>query len=242
MSRILPSLVALLLAPICLAKTAPRPCPNLKFPRKIITHGRIIALELQTRMDVDVDGAPNAYGPPGKPALDIDEHGHALPETGHPEEIVGYILQYPGGPPKLQGPNDPYPGYYISQTTFEDKDNPNEDDPRRYVDATKINYVVLGRDARQAGVQIGDFASVYSCRTGKRVWAIVADSGNESGSEGSLALVRDLGYIHITNGIDESINRREIVIRYYPHSNPQQIFFKTQADLNFTAEKLSLLP
>jgi hypothetical protein len=191
-------------------------------------------------MDVDVDGAPNAYGPPGKPALDIDKHSHAPAGTDHPGQIVGYILQYPGGPPKLQGPNDPYPGYYISQTTFEDKDNPNDDDPRRYVDATKINYVVLGRDARRAGVQIGDFAAVYSCRTGRRVWAIVADDGNESGAEGSLALVRALGYTWLTNGIDDSVNKREIVIRYYPHSNPRHLFFKSQPALNHAAEKLNL--
>ena len=207
-----------------------------------MVNGKVAALVFQTRMDVDVDGAPNAYGPPGKPALDIDAHAHALPETGHPEEIVGYILQYPGGPPKLQGPHDPYPGYYISQTTFEDQDNPNQDDPRRYVDATKINYVVLGRDARNAGVQIGDFVSVYSCRSGRRVWAIVGDSGNESGAEGSLALVRALGYTWITNGIDDSINRREIVIRYYPHSNPHQLFFKFQAALDRAAGSLNLAP
>jgi hypothetical protein len=246
MSRMLPNVVALLSLSVTLAspcqhlKSPSRPCPNLESPRRTLASGKVIALEIQTRMEIDVDGAPNAYGPPGKPALDTDEHSHALPETGHPEEIVGYILQYPGGPPKLQGSHDPAPGYYISQTTFEDKDNPNEDDPRRYVDATRINYVVLGRVARQNGVQIGDFASVYSCRTGKTVYAIVGDSGNESGAEGSLALARALGYTWIRNGIDNSINKREIVIKFYPHSNPDEVFFKSQADLDRLARKLEL--
>jgi hypothetical protein len=192
-------------------------------------------------MDVDVDGAPNAYGPKGKPALDIDQHAYALAESGHSEqEVVGYILQYPGGPPKLQGPHDPYPGYYISQTTFEDENNPNNDDPRRYLDARKINYVVLGRTARKAGVQIGDLAAVYSCGTGKSVYAVVGDSGNESGAEGSLALVRALGYTYIVNGIDDSIKKREIVITYYPHTNPNRVFFKSQSALNHMAEGLGL--
>ena len=113
------------------------------------------------------------------------------------------------------------------------------EDPRRYVDATQINYVVQGRVAREAGVKMGDFASVYSCRTGKSVYAIVADSGNESGAEGSLALVRALGY-KLTNGIDDSVDNREIVIRYYPKSNPDKQFFKTQQELDQAARKLGL--
>jgi hypothetical protein len=113
------------------------------------------------------------------------------------------------------------------------------EDPRRYVDATRINYVVQGRVAEKAGVQMGDFATVYSCRTGKLAYAIVADSGNPSGAEGSLALVRALGY-PARNGIDDSIDHREIVVRYFPGSNPQKHFFKTQAELDEAAKKLGL--
>ena len=218
---------------------ASSPCPAVRSPRVTVQDGRPV-VEVRVRMDVDVDGAPNAYGPPGVRALDIDQHAHALPESGHPDEIVGYILQHPGGPPKLQGPHDPYPGFYISQTAFEDKDNPNEDDPRRYVDATKINYVVQGRVARRNGVRIGDFAVVYSCRTGRTAYAIVGDSGNESGAEGSLALVRALDYTWIKDGIENSVDNPEIVIRYLPGSNPNGLFFKTEDALDHAAEKLGL--
>ena len=107
------------------------------------------------------------------------------------------------------------------------------------MDATRINYVVQGKVAREAGVKMGDFATVYSCRTGKAVYAIVADSGNESGAEGSLALVRALGY-PLTNGIDDSVDAREIVIRYYPKSNPEKNFFRTQSELDAAAKKLGL--
>ena len=93
--------------------------------------------------------------------------------------------------------------------------------------------------AREANVQMGDFATVYSCRTGKTAYAIVADSGNESGAEGSLALVRALGY-PLKNGIDDSVDDREIVIRYFPASNPGKEFFKTQAELDMAAKKLGL--
>jgi hypothetical protein len=220
-------------------KANAHPCPNLKKPRTIQANGRT-ALEVQVKMDVDVDGAPNAYGPKGKPALDIPEHALSPKVPGKPREIVGYMTEYDGGPPTIQGRNDPYPGYYVSQTSFVDESVEREEDPRRYVDATKINYVVLGRAAINAGVQLGDFVTVYSCRTGKSAYAIVGDSGNESGAEGSLALVRALGYTWIVNGIDESVDNREIVIRYYPHSNPSKQFFRTQPALDEAAKKLGL--
>jgi len=210
----------------------------LKGARVIDDAGRR-AVEVQVKMDVDVDGAPNAYGPRGKKALDIDKHARAPKESGHPGEIVGYMTEYRGGPPTIQRHGDPYPGYYVSQTSFFDKENKRMEDPRRYVDASKINYVVLGRVARNAGVRLGDFAVVYSCRTGRSAVAIVGDSGNESGAEGSLALVRALGY-DIRDGIEDSVDNREIVIRYYPKSNVQKQFFKSQQELDTAAARLGM--
>jgi hypothetical protein len=220
-------------------KPAIHPCPNLKHPRTVQANGRT-ALEVQVKMEVDVDGAPNAYGPKGKPALDILEHALSPKVRGKPQEVVGYMTEYDGGPPTIQGKDDPYPGYYVSQTAFVDESVEREEDPRRYVDATKINYVVLGLAGIKAGVQLGDFVTVYSCRTGKSAYAIVGDSGNDSGAEGSLALVRALGYTYIVNGIDESVDNREIVIRYYPNSNPNKQFFRTQPALDEAAKKLGL--
>ena len=199
-------------------------------------HGRK-AVEVLVKMDVDVDGAPNAYGPKGKKTLDILKHARAPKDSEHPGEIVGYMTEYTGGPPTVQGKDDPFPGYYVSQTDFADVSNKRMEDPRRYVDATRLNYVVQGKVAREAGVQMGDFATVYSCRTGKLAYAIVADSGNESGAEGSLALVQALGY-PLKNGIDDSVENREIVVRYFPGSNRH--FFKTQAELDAAAKKAGI--
>jgi len=187
-------------------------------------------------MDVDVDGAPNAYGPPGKPVLDTLLHAHYLNRADKP--IVGYLVDQHNRP-ILQGPNDPFPGYYISQTAFTDINNPNESDPRSYVDARKINYVVRGNAARRRGVQVGDFVSVYSKRTRKAVFAIVGDTGNPTGDEGSLHLLQDLGY-PFHDGIDDAVEKPEIVIRFYPGSNPNHQFFFSQAELDEAAEKLGL--
>ena len=215
-----------------------KPCPGLKASRVYQVGGRT-AVEVQVFMHVDVDGAPNAYGPKGKKALDNEAHAHAPKESGNPQEIVGYMTEYDGGPPTIQGKHDPYPGYYVSQTDFVDKSIKRKEDPRRYVDASKINYVVQGRVAKQNNVRLGDFATVYSCRTGKTAYAIVADSGNESGAEGSLALVQALGY-NIKDGVEDSVDKREIVVTYYPKTNPEKQFFHTQAELDAAAEKVGL--
>jgi hypothetical protein len=187
-------------------------------------------------MDVDVDGAPNAYGPPGKPVLDTPSDAHYLNRKDEP--IVGYLLDS-NDRPIVQGPNDPFPGYYISQTAFTDVANHNERDPRKYVDARYINYVVRSDYAQRRGVQVGDFVAVYSRHTHKAAFAIVGDTGNPTGDEGSLHLLRDLGY-PFHNGIDDSVEKAEVVIRFYPNSNPKHQFFFTQAALDDAAKKLGL--
>jgi hypothetical protein len=193
--------------------------------------------ELRThRMDVDVDGAPNAYGPPGKPTLDALMNAHYRERAD--QAIVGYLVDH-SGKAILQGPKDPFPGYYISQTAFADVTNQNERDPRSYVDARNINYVVRGTEARRRGVKVGDFVAVYSERSQKAVFAIVGDTGNPSGDEGSLHLLQELGY-PFHDGRSGSVTRPEIVIRFYPGSNPKHRFFFTQSSLNEAATKLGL--
>jgi hypothetical protein len=139
----------------------------------------------------------------------------------------------------VQGPNDPAPGYYVSQTAYEDESVDDQHNPRRYVDATKINYVVLGKAARRMGARLGDFVAVYSKRTRRSAFAIVGDSGNPSGDEGSLHLLQALGY-PFRNGRTYAVERPEIVIRFYPASNPKRLFFRTQSALDAAATRLGL--
>ena len=189
------------------------------------------------RMDVDVDGAPNAYGPAGTHPLDELRNAHYR-RRKH-AEIVGYLTEDDDPKvPIIQGPHDPFPGYYISQTSYTDPARTDPKDPLRYVDATKINYIVLGDAARKRGARIGDFVAVHSSRTHKSVFGIVADEGNPSGDEGSLHLLQDLGY-PFKNGIDDAVETRgEIIIRFFPASNPNQLFFRTQSALNAAALKI----
>ena len=210
-----------MLTGVCSAQ--PRGTPRHSF--EIVTH----------RMDVDVDGAPTAYGPHGKKTLDVLKHAHFRGHLDAP--VVGYMTEH--REPIVQGPHDPAPGYYVSQTAFEDESSENERDPRRYVDATAINYVVLGDQARQLGASLGDFVAVYSRHTHRSAFGIVGDDGNPSGDEGSLHLLQALGY-PFHDGRHDSVEHGEIVIRFFPGSNPRHRFFRTQAALDAAAQKLGL--
>ena len=137
-------------------------------------------------MTIDADGAPNAYHPDN---IGIDD----LANAGAPGTWQG-LAKDSGGEPFIQGPDDPFPGYYVSQTALADRSKP-VNDPARYVDASKIPYIVLpGGFARQMGARPGDFSVVLNERNGKISDAIFADIGPPDRiGEGSVALAESLG-------------------------------------------------
>ena len=114
-------------------------------------------------MSVDVDGAPTSYGPVDKKALDFELNAHVGAKKSG--KIVGYLIDK-NGKPIIQGENDPAPGFYISTTAYHDINNPNQNDPRRYVNAAEINYTVLATSAKNKGVETGDFCVVVADLTG----------------------------------------------------------------------------
>jgi hypothetical protein len=57
--------------------------------------------------------------------------------------------------------------------------------------------------------------------------------------EGSLHLLQELGY-PFYDGKGDSVTRPEIIIRFYPNSNPKHLFFFTQAALDEAATKIGL--
>ncbi len=196
--------------------------------------------EITVSMTIDVDGAPNAYGPDDNKALDneLNAHEGSPPRKSNP--IVGYLTKNDDGrTPIVQGRTDPFPGFYISTTSYSDKNNSKATDPRRYVNAAEINYTLHARAARQAGVALGDFCVVHSLRTRRTVYAIVGDGGNNSGAEGSLALLQRLGY-SVTSGKSGGEDKQNIVVRYFAGSNPQKKFFFYQKELDAAADKLNL--
>ena len=150
-------------------------------------------------MAVDIDGAAHAYHPAtaahphGKGSgLGLDDLRNA---TKNPkEEInpktkwVGVVTDKKTGQPILQAD-----GFYVSPTSLQYEKYPRED-PRRYVDASTIPYLVMSPFLK-GKVEFGDLAVIVLNRKQTKVaCAIIADGGpKHSLGEGSLALSRDLG-------------------------------------------------
>ncbi len=141
------------------------------------------AFFFEAGMNIDADGAPNAYNADNTGLDDLSNAG----QPGHWDGVI----QDEQGNPYVQTDDDPFPGFYVSCTALSDRTK-SRIDPTRYVDASKIPYIVLPGDvARQAGARLGDLAVVFNLRNGKQSYAIFADIGTMG--EGSVALARNLG-------------------------------------------------
>lgn len=160
-------------------------------------------------MTIDADGAPNAYHPDD---TGLDE----LANAGVPGHWDGIITDAEGNP-LVQGESDPFPGYYVSCTSLSDRTK-KVSDPTRYVDASKIPYVVLPRDvADGGGAHLGDFAVVVNLANGKSSYAIFADIGTMG--EGSVALADNLG---IWSNARQGGRRDGILYLVFPGSGNRQ--------------------
>ncbi len=148
------------------------------------------AFVYEAGLAVDADGAFRAYHPDNRLGLDTIEH------AGRPGNwwALATDTGKTDGRPVVQRKDDPAPGYYVSMTSLYDASNPNERDPRRFVDGANIPYVVLP-PAGFKHAKLGDFATVINPRNGKVAGAIIADESAPElkMGEGSIALADALG-------------------------------------------------
>jgi len=138
-------------------------------------------------MAIDGDGGYRTYGPPGTQPLDY------LANAGAPGNWWGIVTV--NGVPHKQLHGDPYPGYYVSPTSYE-HDGHLKTDPRRYVDSESVIYIVLPSHWRKEakGVVLGCKAHVLDRRTGKTADAVVADFGPRAKlGEASIACAKYFG-------------------------------------------------
>jgi hypothetical protein len=198
-------------------------------PERNIPIGRMSgssAFFYESGMTIDADGAPNAYHPDN---TGLDD----LSNAGTPGRWEG-LAKDADGEPIIQGPNDPFPGYYVSATALADRSKP-PNDPKRYVDASKIPFVVLpGGMARQLGARPGDFAVVFNQRNGKSSYAIFGDVGPyDRIGEGSMALAENLG---IRSDARNGGARRGILFLVFPGSGNGRP--RTIEEINTEGQKL----
>lgn len=155
-------------------------------------------------MAIDADGAFRAYHPHNRIGLDTIEH------AGHPGNWWALATDNgkSSGHPVVQHKGDPAPGYYVSMTALFDPDIPDEHNPRRFVDAAAVPYVVLPPEGFRYA-HLGDFATVVNLQDDKVTGAIVADESARGlpMGEGSIALANALGVDSNprTGGIEQGI-------------------------------------
>lgn len=148
------------------------------------------AFVYQSGFAVDADGAYQAYHPNNRLGLDSIEH------AGRPGDwwALATDTGNPNGRPVIQSKDDPAPGYYVSMTSLYDSAIEDEHDPRRFVDAATIPYVVLPPEGFRHA-KLGDFATVVNFENGKVAGGIIADESAPElpMGEGSIALANMLG-------------------------------------------------
>lgn len=148
------------------------------------------ALVYQSGMAIDADGAYRAYHPNHR--LGLDSIGHA----GYPGNWWALATDTGklNGRPVIQTRDDPAPGYYVSMTALYDSSIEDERNPRRFVDAASVPYVVLPPKGFQHA-KLGDFATIVNLENGKVAGGIVADESAPElpMGEGSMALAEMLG-------------------------------------------------
>jgi hypothetical protein len=136
-------------------------------------------------MEIDADGAPNAYAPGGSGLVTLD----ALANAGHEHDWYGLACDA-NGEPFVQSSDDPNPGYFVSTTALFDPTKV-ESDPLRYVNSAAVPYISVPRAILVAGAKKGDLCSVTY--NGTKCGAIIADVGPAGAiGEGSIALAQAL--------------------------------------------------
>lgn len=172
-----------------------------------------------SHMEVDTDGAPDAYHPENIGTTNICNALSVAPESGSCKlavwkancladyfeakknnfdrgpHICFFALITNEGKPAIQGPSDPKPGFFVSTTALQNRGYDSAS-PLAQINANEIPYVVLPAGlARKIGnVHLGDVAIMYRKSTDLLSYGLVADVGpRDKLGEGSVALHKNLG-------------------------------------------------
>ncbi len=94
-----------------------------------------VFITFRSCMQIDADGSPHAYNPTN---TGLDDNRNAKDQNGN---WVGVVTNS-NGRPVIQKSTDPAPGYYVSPTSYRRRGYA-EQDPKKYIDAETIPYIVL---------------------------------------------------------------------------------------------------
>ncbi|GAB2675982.1 hypothetical protein [Aliiglaciecola aliphaticivorans] len=211
----------LLLLPACFVHSVEcqfEPWKDYKH-EKLLRHPSKLAYLFQTEHKaIDADGAPNAYHPDN---TGLDNYLNA----GYPNSSWwnSVLLEDPNDStkPYIQKEGE-YKGYFISKTSLFDKTK-GELDASRYVDATKIPYLVYpGKFYSQKGTgKLGDIGVAFNLKSGESSAFVVADIGPSKASLGemSMALAENLGGNNVNPRNGAGKPKGDILYLLFPYSS-----------------------
>jgi hypothetical protein len=169
-------------------------------------------------MAVDADGAPNAYHPDDS-GLDF------LANAGYPTESWwnSVLVTDPNNPRRAYTQSSgEFAGYFVSKTSLEDKSKA-VTDPARYVDASKVPYLVFpGSFYRMKGTgRLGDLGYAINSSNGKTTPFVVADVGprNAQLGEVSMALAEGLGGTNVNPRTGAGAPQCRMLYIVFPYSS-----------------------
>lgn len=227
--------------------TAAQTCSHPPGLGTVWTQGHAVLFQ-SGKLNVDADGAPNAYLLNGKglsytcDGVLAKENGKRVTPDSHPADwqkkcnaawalattsgnysavaIFGFQTGA-GNRPLVQGEGDPLPGQaYVSATSVSIPGAPSGTQ-RQYVDALKIPYIVLpAAFVSKYQVKPGTLAVVYRKKSNAHAFAVYADGGGLG--EASIKLHQDLGGTPIVRiaGVDRAKARIEdpVLIAVFPET------------------------
>jgi hypothetical protein len=137
-----------------------------------------------SRIEIDADGAPNAYGPSN---TRLDNTANAGYPNGNWRSILVPDPNDANSP--FVQPDGDFQGFYVSQTTLKDQ-TLNNTDINKYVNASAIPYIVFPGNfyAMNGTGAMGDCALVRNLSNGMTSPAIVADVGPGDAALGEISI------------------------------------------------------
>ena len=174
--------------------------------------GLVHAYVFLTHMNIDFDGAPNAYGPPEKEPLDTLDHAGqntryyglvaikpsetveiSVPKKGKQTKLVKelYNLKLDERFPDSQGrvpvvqQGGEYDGYYISITSRATRSlaGANQFQQSTYINSAMVPYGALSKRLQDKGVAFGNYGVAIRHDIGRLAGFVMMDGGHTSGRD-----------------------------------------------------------
>ena len=188
-------------------------------------------------MEIDADGAPNAYHPDD---IGID----FLTNSGYPNKSwwSSVLVPDPNNPSRAYTQTSgEFAGYFVSKTSLQNKAEA-VTNPARYVDARNLPYLVLpGSFYQMKGTgRLGDPGYAINLSSGEHTSFVVADIGpsNARLGEVSIALAEGLGGKNVSPRDGAGIPQGKMLYIVFPYASRNHSWPLTVGEIQHFVDSL----